>query len=491
MHISKSGYCSAVQCPKILWLKKNKPELFDDSVLNTNTLENGNEVGDLAMGLFGPYTEVPFGDLSRMIERTRELIDAGTPVICEASFSYDGCFCSVDILRRKGDSYEIYEVKSSTEVKDVYLDDVSYQKYVLEKSGLEISRVYIVHINNSYVRRGELDLRKLFRTVDVTEKAAGKQKEVEDRLAFLNDYLEQDNEPSAEYGEQCSSPFKCGFCGYCIGDLPSPSIFDIAGFRKKMDFFRKGILSFEEALQTGVLKGRQLMQVKHELNDLPDLIDRYKIWKEFLKELSYPLYFLDFETFQPAIPLFDDSRPYQQIPFMYSLHWIEFEGDELHHTVSLAYPGRDPRRSIAEDLCHDIPEGACTLAYNMGFEKGRIKELAALYPDLEEHLMDIFENMKDLMVPFQQGWYYNRAMHGSYSIKYVLPALFPGDPELDYHNLDGVHNGTEASETYLAMWHMPDDEIVRKCEELDRYCSLDTYAMVKVWEKLNESLTLE
>ena len=89
------------------------------------------------------------------------------------------------------------------------------------------------------------------------------------------------------------------------------------------------------------------------------------------------------------------------------------------------------------------------------------------------------------------GWYYNRAMHGSYSIKYVLPALFPGDPELDYHNLDGVHNGTEASETYLAMWHMPDDEIVRKCEELDRYCSLDTYAMVKVWEKLNESLTLE
>ena len=252
-----------------------------------------------------------------------------------------------------------------------------------------------------------------------------------------------------------------------------------------MEFYRQGILSFEDVLNTGVLKGKQLMQVEHELNDLPAAINKEGI-REILKEFTYPLYFLDFETFQSPIPLFDYSRPYQQIPFMYSLHWIEKEGDDLHQTVSLSYPGSDPRRTIAEDLCHDIPKGVCTLAYNMGFEKGRIRELAALYPDLADHLMDIHDNMRDLMIPFQKGWYYNKAMEGSYSIKNVLPALYPDDPELDYQNLEGVHNGGEASETYLAMWNMTDEEIAKKCQELSKYCGLDTYAMVKVWQKLKE-----
>ena len=485
MYISKSRYCSAVQCPKILWLKMHKPELFDESVMNQSTLSAGNDVGDLAMGLFGPYIEVPYGDLSEMIARTKELLDVQTPIICEASFSYSGCFCSVDILRRCGNTYEIYEVKSSTEVKDIYLDDVSYQQYVLHKCGLEISRVSIVHINNRYVRHGELELKKLFKIVDVTEQSSAKQKEVEDRLAFLSDYLNQEEEPDCVYGDQCSNPYTCGFAAHCIGELPSPSVFDIANFRRKMDFYRQGILSFEDVLHTGVLKGKQLMQVEHELKDLPAAINKEGI-REILKEFTYPLYFLDFETFQSPIPLFDYSRPYQQIPFMYSLHWIEREGDDFHQTVSLSYPGNDPRRTIAEDLCHDIPKGVCTLAYNMGFEKGRIRELATLYPDLADHLMDIHDNMRDLMIPFQKGWYYNKAMEGSYSIKYVLPALYPDDPELDYQNLEGVHNGGEASETYLAMWNMTDEEIAKKCQELSKYCGLDTYAMVKVWQKLKE-----
>ena len=205
-----------------------------------------------------------------------------------------------------------------------------------------------------------------------------------------------------------------------------------------------------------------------------------------MSNLSYPIYFLDFESFQPAVPLFDNARPYEQIVFQYSLHYIEAEDGELKHKEFLAYPGGDPRRALAEQLCRDIPLNVCTTAYNMSFEKSRIRELAALYPDLSEHLMNIYDNIYDLMVPFQKKWYYCKAMQGSYSIKYVLPALFPDDPALDYHNLEGVHNGGEASVTFGRMADMSIEEMEEARENLLKYCGLDTFAMVKVWEKLKE-----
>ena len=194
--------------------------------------------------------------------------------------------------------------------------------------------------------------------------------------------------------------------------------------------------------------------------------------------LTYPLYFLDFESFQPAVPLYDDSHPYEQIVFQYSLHYITTAGGELKHKEYLAQPGEDPRRGVAEALCRDIPRNVCTLAYNMGFEKGRIKGLTELFPDLADHLMDIHDHIVDLMVPFQKRQYYCRAMQGSYSIKYVLPALFPGDPELDYHSLDGVHNGTEASAAFEKMGEMDPVERQKCRENLLKYCGLDTLAMV-------------
>lgn len=172
--------------------------------------------------------------------------------------------------------------------------------------------------------------------------------------------------------------------------------------------------------------------------------------------------------------------------FQYSLHYIEHEGGELKHTEFLAYPGADPRRALAEQLCKDIPKGVCTTAYNMGFEKGRIKGLAEIFPDLADHLMDIHDHIEDLMIPFQKKYYYTKAMQGSYSIKYVLPALFPDDPTLDYHNLEGVHNGSEASATFKKMANMDKPELETYRKYLLKYCGLDTFAMVKVWEKLNE-----
>ena len=248
------------------------------------------------------------------------------------------------------------------------------------------------------------------------------------------------------------------------------------------------VVSFADIERKNELKPDKMMQIKHELHDLPPAIDKGEI-RAFLSKLTYPLYFLDFESFNSAIPPFDDSSPYEQIVFQYSLHYIENEGGGLKHSEFLALPGRDPRRDVAEHLCRDILMNVTVLAYNMSFEKGRIRRLADLYPDLAEHLMNIHDHIVDLMVPFQKRYYYLRSMQGSYSIKYVLPALFPDDPDLDYHNLDGVHNGEEASATFARMASMDPEELEVWRQNLLKYCGLDTFAMVKVWEKLIEATT--
>ena len=490
LNLSKSKYCSAVQCPKMLWLKKNKPEEFDESVMNQTVLDNGNKVGDLAMGMFGDFVEVPFGDFGGMITKTKELIDSGEKIIAEASFAYDGLFCSVDILKNLGgNKVELYEVKSSTEIKEIYLDDVAYQRYVLAMLGYDVVKVCLIYINNNYVRHGELNLDELFNIEDVTLIAESKHQEVEDYVAQLTEYMKQVEEPNDDIGVHCRNPYDCGFFKYCSKHLPVPNVFDIAGlwFSKKVECYYNGIVTFEQLNGYDKLNVKQYMQVEHELYNYPARIDKENI-KQFLEKISCPIYFLDFESFQSPIPPFDDSKPYEQLVFQYSLHYLEAEDGELKHKAFLAYPGADPRRKLAEQLCEDIPKDVCVTAYNRSFERTCIKRLAEIYPDLAEHLMNIHDNIVDLMIPFQKRYYYTKAMEGSYSIKYVLPALFPDEPELDYHNLEGVHNGQEASATFIKMAEMDVVTLEEYREHLLNYCKLDTYAMVKVWEKLKEAV---
>ena len=495
LYLSKSKYCNAVQCPKMLWLKTYRPELFDDSVMNESVLITGNEVGDLAMGLFGDYVEVTEYtderiDIKKMLVRTEEEIQKGTHIICEASFSYEGNYCAVDILKNLGDNnVEIYEVKSSTSIHDIYYDDAAYQNYVLTNLEYNVRKVCIVHIDSSYIRHGNLELDKLFKVNDVTNIVKDKYEEVDRYIRFLQSYIAEEIEPEKDISMDCYSPYDCGFYRYCSRNLPRPNVFDIASLQKRMAFklYNFGTISFEDVYRKNAVKENYMIQVEHELKDCKPHIDKTFI-KEFMNTLYYPIYFLDFETCQFAIPQYDDSKPYQQIPFQYSLHYIERENGELLHKEFLAYPGKDPRRDLAEALCNDIPEDVCVTAYNMGFEKGRIKELAELYPDLSEHLLKIRENIKDLMIPFQKKKYYSKAMQGSYSIKYVLPALFPNDPTLDYHNLEGVHKGDEASQTFIRMQTMDQEELEEWRGYLLKYCWLDTFAMVKVWEKLTEAV---
>ena len=489
IHLSKSKYCQAVQCPKMLWLRTNKPEVFDESVMNESVLASGNEVGDLAMGLFGEFKEIPFkaDDFGSMIRLTKELLEQGTPIITEATFAYQGLLCMVDILKNFGNNtVELYEVKSSSEMKPVYYEDTAFQRYVLTMAGYEVRRVCLVHLNKQYVRHGELDLSELFHIEDVTAEAAAAHDVVDANIKRFEKYMQQKEEPSDDIGEHCFESYGCGFWKYCTQNFPQPNVFDVAGMqqRTKWKHFRQGLVSFRDLKANASLKKKPAIQVDTELTGKA-YIDKTAI-REFLSTLSYPLYFLDFETINPAIPPYDNTKPHAQIPFQYSLHYIEKPDDVLQHKEFLAEPGKDPRRALAEHLCADIPLDVCTVAYNMRFEKGVIEELAKLFPDLSTHLMNIYDHIKDIMIPFDQKDYYVKEMQGSYSIKYVLPALFPDDPSLNYGNLEDVHNGGEASTAFVRMDSLPPQEQEKLRENLLKYCGLDTLAMVKVWEKLNE-----
>ena len=295
--------------------------------------------------------------------------------------------------------------------------------------------------------------------------------------------MESETEPKDDIDIKCFEPYSCPFFKYCTKHIPSDNVFNISGMytSKKIELYKSNKYSYSDLLKCNI-SDKYKQQIEYELYDKEDYIDKDKI-KEFVNTLSYPLYFLDFETYQMPIPLYDEISPYEKIPFQYSLHYIENENSDLKHLEYLADFGDDPRRKLAEQLTKDIPKNVCVLAYNMSFEKSTIEKLASLYPDLSEHLMNIHDNIKDLMIPFRNREYYSKNMQGSFSIKYVLPALFPNDPSLDYHNLELVHNGTEAMDYFKSLSNLNDEELK---ERLLKYCELDTYAMVKIYEKLKE-----
>ena len=456
--------------------------------------DEGNVIGDMAMQLFGDFTEVTALkddgklDLNKMQDLTKECLANGTENICEASFNYNGLYCAVDILHKENGGYAIYEVKSSTHASHIYSVDISYQKYVLEHCGVNVTGTYVVCIDSNYVRGETLDIHKFFQIVDVSAEVADEIQNVPSLLKKAEKIYAMKDEPQKDIGLHCRDPYGCAFWDYCTNNLPTPNVFDLyrIQFKAALKYYYEGKISYEQLLYDTKIKSEKwIIQMLHATEEREPYVYKEGI-KDFLGTLSYPIYFLDFETMQPVIPQFEGTRPYAQIPFQYSLHYIEYEGGPLLHKEFLAESGANPLRAIAERLCEDIPMNVCVTAYNKAFECTRLKELAGYLPDLAEHLLNIESNIKDLLVPFQSGYYYNKAMGGSFSIKSVLPALFPDDPSLDYHNLEQIHNGGEAMTIFPQIQYMSAEEQATTRHNLLKYCELDTFAMVKVWEKLKE-----
>ena len=487
MNMSKSKYCKGVQCEKILWLEQNRPDLIGQK--DESRMKTGHKVGEIAKGIFGEYKDIAYDkNLTKRVEMTLDALSEGAGVITEASFLFCDNFCSVDILKNDAGGVEIYEVKSSTEVKDVYLDDVSYQYFVLASCGLNVKKAAVVYINNEYVRGDELELDKLFSIEDVTDIAREKQPEIRANIGMIDDFMKSNvEEPDCELGMHCFSPYQCDFWDYCTRDLPHPNVFDIHGMwkSKKIEKYLEGKVSFED-LQDEKLNEKYLEQIDFELNDREAKINRKAIG-DVLDSLKYPLYFIDYETCQYAIPEFAGTKPYQQIPFQYSLHIIREEGASVEHREFLAETDDENMiRTFAESMIRDMPDDGSVIVYNKGFESSRNREIAEMYPDLSGEMERINASIVDLMVPFKSRDYYTKEMQGSYSIKYVLPALYPDDPELDYHNLPVVHNGGEASDAFLNLKDKTPEERSEIREGLLEYCKLDTLAMVKLWEKFKE-----
>ena len=479
--LSKSLILKGIQCPKALLLQKHPPAFdFPPQPDLEAKFRAGNEVGLLAQQLYPGGVEVPFEGLSvaEQIEQTQALMADGTNVIYEASFAFDGIFVKVDLLVRDGDSWQIHEVKMATSVKEVNLNDVAIQYYVLSGCGVTITEAYLVYINNQYVRQGVIDVQQLFTGEDVSDAALERQAGLPQTIEMLRTTL-VDSEPVIDIGPRCNDPYTCDFIPYCWQHIPENSIFDLKGRGiNKFDYYDQGVIRFED-LSLDDLNKAQRQQVEATLTE-QDTINPTGV-QVFLDSIWYPLYHLDFETFSTPIPKFDFSRPYQQIPFQFSLHVQSEAGAESKHFEYLVQPGVDPRRELIEQLLALLPEEGCILTYNQAFEKGVLRNFAELFPDLAEAINLRLENVRDLMVPFRRRDIYRWPMRGSYSIKEVLPAMVP---EHSYTGMT-ITDGMAAMQAYHEMCTLePGAELERLRKAMLEYCALDTLAMVKILEAM-------
>ncbi|WP_415406661.1 DUF2779 domain-containing protein [Sulfurovum sp. CS9] len=491
MILSKSNYTKAIQCPKALWLHHYKKQVLTPTDASTIARqENGKAVGALACELFPDGRKVSYdaSSMNGMATVTKEWIDEGVKTIYEATFMVDDLLVMVDILKVYEDGVEIVEVKSSTEMKDIYYHDVAFQKYVVESAGYVVKRCSVIHLDSTYVRGEELELEKLFVSVDVSEGFEFSTEEIWVNIeAFRGCLADREQEPDIDIGLHCKKPYECAAKEYCWKvqrGIPEYSVFNIfnLGSKKQVELYEQGIVKIEDIPDDFEMTKKQKAKVDNHKAQKTH-IDQAKI-DEFLQSLTYPLYHLDFETFQQAIPQWQGISPYMQIPFQYSLH-IEQEDGSPEHIEFLAKEGTDPREALAERLVADIPTDVTVLAYNMSFEKGVLKNLADQFPKYQAHLMAIHDNIKDLMLPFQKGYCVTPSMQGSYSIKYVLPALVPEMSDA-YTNLNLIHNGGEAMNAFAQMGSMNEAEKTAMRKALLKYCELDTLAMVRVLERLRD-----
>lgn len=484
--LSKSTFIRGLQCEKSLYLYKHHYKLKDpiSSSLQT-TFDQGTNIGILAQKIFPNGVDVSPENHFKMVEsvgKTLECINRGESIIYEATFIYDDVLSAIDILVKDNEGWKAYEVKSSTKVTDTYIKDATIQYYTIINSGIELKDISIVHINNQYVKKRELDINKLFTIKSVYNEVLEFLPQIPNEIKRLKDVIDGSEIPQVDIGLHCSDPYDCDFKGTCWKHIPEYSVFDISNLnkKKKFDLYNQGIITLDQIdLNNTTLNSNQKLQVQSEIEG-SILIDEDQI-RSFIGDLNYPLYFLDFETIRSPIPLFENSRPFQQIVFQYSVHIKQTPSSEIDHKEYLANPDGDPRIGFVKKIVEDCGTEGDILVYNIGFERSKLVDLIEVFPQYSEKLENIINRLKDLMIPFKKKWYYKPEMRGSYSIKSVLPAL---TDNLSYDSIE-IKEGGNASDTFLQMINKTfegDEEIKRK--QLLEYCKLDTEAMVEILKKL-------
>lgn len=484
--LSKSNYVKGLQCQKALWFSKNRQDLktpLDDKT--KSKFETGDEITELARKYFpeGIKAVDDFFDVQKAVVSTKELIAKNHSIIFEATalIESDNSHARIDILRKSqnSESWDLIEVKGSTSVKESHLNDLSFQYHVFSKAGYKIDRCILMLLDGEYVLNGEIDLRKLFKLGDVTEAVLEKQSEVESCKSDFLKVLQSELEPKVKIGAQCfekqNHHYECDFKHHCWREIPQYSVFDVCHRNKTAEKIVDQINSYkvEDINIEDFPKGIKEIDVRCYQENKTH-IDKPKI-KEWLNKLQYPLFFLDYETFQSAVPIFNGTRPYQQIPFQFSLHIQESAESEPKHFEFLHQERSDPREKLARKLAEVCAGEGSVICYNQTFEKCRNEELAADFPEFSESLYNINERMVDLWKPFKDRLIYSPKQQGSASIKEVLPAF----TNLNYSEME-IANGGEAMEIYLNFIKGKKADEAKMINDLLSYCKLDTYAMVEL-----------
>lgn len=486
VYLTKSGFNRGLQCPLAFHNWWNRvPEEYGEAA--QARMDEGTEVGILAQQLAPGGFNMNELDLPpwELAARTIPLLQKRRPIY-EATFvanSKPKWMCKVDILVPDDKGWQIWEVKATNSVKEEHIPDLAFQTFVLEQCGLHITQTALVHLKRDYRRNGAIDVHQLFAVKNVQE-------EVRNRMAKLGDELHnmyvignKKKAPLVPIGPQCNTPYACAYQYICWKDFPErDSIFAIPRFGAKAAYYlEKGLYTLADIDPDDLSEKQYAVWDAHMHNKT--VLDKKAI-HAFFKEHRYPYYFLDFETIMPAIPIWDNTGPYMQVPFQYSIHILEKEGAALQHLDFLdSATGADPRPALIEKLISDLGTQGSIWTYNMSFEKKRIEELARAFPRFAKPLYAIYDRIADLMTPFSNQWYYHPDMQGSNSIKRVLPVLVPG---LSYDVLD-IHDGSMAMDAFLRLVKRDPDVVEQKEQTLNNlkaYCALDTLAMVRILEAL-------
>lgn len=492
-NLSKSRIIAFRQCPKRLWLELHKPELSDDSASEV-VFKIGYQVGDIARTIYdsegtGVTIDIEALGHGEALARSAVLLAQGHAPIFEAGLKIEGALAYADVMVPDLSDgtlrWRMIEVKSSTGVALYHQDDIAVQSYIAVTSGVCLSSVSLAHINNAFVYQGDGDYRGLLQEVDLTEEALSRGDEVKQWIADAQVVAALAEEPEIATGAHCTKPFTCGFCGYCNQDKTHP------------DFPLKSLpnLHYRKREQFDADSYVDLRDVPDDqLNPLQRRVKQCSVTGEIffdaegaaddLASFGYPAYFLDFETVSFAVPRWKGTRPYQQIPFQFSLHRLNETGT-LVHDAFLDLTGEDPSENLAKSLIIHCDYDGPVFAYNASFESTRMRELAARFPEHAPALDSIIERVVDLL-PIARNRYYHPIQQGSWSTKAVLPALCP---ELSYSQLAGVKSGDMAVEAFKEAIN-PLTTPERKQEiqrQLLEYCKLDTLAMVRMWNVFSRS----
>lgn len=485
--LSKSTFIRGKQCVKSLYLNKFYKNLRDQiSDEKKAIFRSGTNIGIFARQLFpnGIDATPPTSfDYSTAIKITQNALSESEAVVYEAAFVYNEILVAVDIFKKNQHNFEAYEVKSATKISDTYIWDAALQYYVLKGCGILLSDFFIVTINNAYIKNGPLEADKIFTKTSVFKEVNALQEKVEEYILHFKKILSENEIPDIKIGGHCTSPYDCDFMGYCWQNVPQGSVFELSNTNNSTmaELFYSGTKLISDIPNHFELSASQKVQVNAEKNKT-DIINKEALLI-FFNQLNYPLHFLDFETFMPALPIFNNTYPFQHLPFQFSLHIKENKEEEIKHYDFVAFPGADPRKEFINELLKKVKPQGSIIVYNAQFERSILNALAKEFPEYKTNINNITERIIDLMEPFRKRDCYFLAMKGSHSIKNVLPAVFN---DFHYENL-AISNGNEASRIYE---NLIGESNVFKIEEtilnLKEYCKLDTLAMVKILERLNE-----